>query len=86
MYIFCVKFKLISTTLHKQNKNKKKNVADEQEQEQEQEEEEEEEDELSTDYDKRCAFCSKEDPEHRCSACKSIAYCSQNCQLQDWKR
>ena len=65
------------------NKNKEQ---EQQEEEEREEEEEQAEDKSSTDYDKRCAFCSKEDPEHRCSASKSIAYCSENCKLQDWKR
>lgn len=34
---------------------------------------------------KACAVCEKGGPVHQCSRCKTIAYCTQQCQLADWK-
>ena len=62
------------------NKKNKKSISNEQEQE------EQKEDESSTDYLKKCAFCSKNDPQYRCSACKLVAYCCKDCQFEDWNK
>ncbi len=34
---------------------------------------------------KKCAVCGKEAPK-QCSRCKSISYCSADCQRSDWRR
>lgn len=32
-----------------------------------------------------CASCGKQDPKQRCSICKAVYYCGQECQTKDWK-
>ena len=31
-----------------------------------------------------CNVCGHPEPKHRCSACKSVLYCSEKCQIIDW--
>jgi hypothetical protein len=31
-----------------------------------------------------CGFCGSENPQSKCSGCKSIHYCNRSCQKSDW--